>query len=387
MIRIAWLGLLLPLVACAGQLPAPSVTAASSPAACRVGPDGARPIVERGTGGTGGAATRLTERGIGGTGGHAIHGPQDLHLKMRSAERGIGGTGIIGVVTGFGSLCVAGERVALPDDTELRVDDRPGDLDVLRAGQVTAVRTEIVAGGLSARAIDVIHLVVGPVEAVKPGSMQVAGQQVLLEGASGSAVAAKPGTWVAVSGLRQPGGAIAATRIDQAAKGLVLVRGELTQVAGATLIGGLGVRHSGASRLPAGWSVVAVGRLQNGILLVDQIRLDRVTNDPAEYFGPSISSYVVEGYVTPVPGGILVNRTFVAGTDLGVSGLAGRRIVAFQRAANGRLHIIDQLPATRSEPSRGELFTVPPSELTLSPGAVGAGDGDDAPHPAPARKH
>ena len=59
----------------------------------------------RGLGGTGRAATD-EERGLGGTG----HGPDD------DDDRGIGGTGFIGPITGFGSICVNGERIRFDED-------------------------------------------------------------------------------------------------------------------------------------------------------------------------------------------------------------------------------------------------------------------------------
>ena len=90
----------------------PPITTVSTPAAgvCRVGPDGG-PIADKGIGGTGGVA--IADRGIGGTGGPQI------------ADRGIGGTGIIAVISGFASLCLAGQEVALPADTPILLGSEP----------------------------------------------------------------------------------------------------------------------------------------------------------------------------------------------------------------------------------------------------------------------
>ncbi len=149
------------------------------PAVCRIGPDGGRPVADRGIGGTGAPPVQV-------------------------ADRGIGGTGIIGVITGFASVCVAGEEVALPPGV-LRPDRRgPGGAGrpARRAGGGARWRPGR-PGRVAGPRIAVRHVVVGPVDAVGPGTMTVAGQMVAVAGSTGGAVAATPGQWVAVSGLPQ----------------------------------------------------------------------------------------------------------------------------------------------------------------------------------------
>jgi hypothetical protein len=279
---------------------------------------------------------------------------------MHSADRGIGGTGIIGVITGFGSLCVAGEKVALSEHLGVRIDDQPGDVDALRAGQVAAVGATDFFGSLSASSVDILHVAVGRVEAVKPGTIIVAGQRVRLAGATGSATNAKPGAWVAVSGLRDREGDVAATRVDPATPNIVLVRGELVRVAGATRIGGLRLQLPAGANLPGGWSIVVTGHIEAGVLMADSAKLDAAATDPAAYFGPNTRQYVVEGYVTAVPRGYIVNRTFVAGSGIDLIGNNGRQVFVFERGADGRLTVGRQPSVGRNEPSRGDLFNTPP---------------------------
>jgi hypothetical protein len=316
MTRFVWLMMPLALAACVPRQTAPGTASASAgppnPAVCRIGPDGGRP---------------MTDRGIGGTGAPEV----------QTADRGIGGTGIIGVITGFASVCVAGKEVALPDTVAARMDGRPTGLDALRAGQFVAMEATGPADSLQAEQITVRHEVIGPVEAAGPGTMTVAGQPVVLEGAIGSGISAGPGDWVAVSGLREPDGVILATRVDPVPPGPVLVRGELVRIAGTAQIGGLTVLLPEGSDAPAGFPVTVTGRMNGAVLVADSVVLDTVADRPSDYFGPSVTSFVVESYVAVVAGGYLVNRDFVAGSGFGTVGSRGRGIATFSRRSQGGL--------------------------------------------------
>lgn len=340
--RYAWL-LALGLAACSNGSPEPSTIAYTpGPPACRSTLEGGRLVADRGIGGTGApslhrpSSQQTVDRGIGGSGAPAAHAGTDFRLQMQTADRGIGGTGIIGVVTGFGSICLAGQRVEMPDGALVRVDDRPSDLEALRTGQVAAVDAWKVRGALTARSIDILHLVVGPVEATSPGTMTVAGQHVRLASASGPAAGSNAGAWVAVSGLRQPDGTIEATRIDAALPDLVRVRGELVPTYGSTRIGSLGVRLPAGSGLPGGWSVVVTGHLSGGVLIADTAAIDPYEN-PSDYFGPATTKFVVEGYVTAGRGGYFINRLFVPAPGLDPTTPTSRRVLAFERTPDGKI--------------------------------------------------
>ncbi len=318
MTRSAWL-MLLVLAACAPRPAPPAPVAATPPVAsttepsvCRVGPDGARPVADRGIGGTGAPAVQV-------------------------ADRGIGGTGIIGVITGFASVCVAGEEVALPDTVPARIDGQPASLDDLRAGQVVTLEAAGPADALQAQSITVRHMVIGPVQAVGQGTMTVAGQPVSLAQATGSATTAQTGDWVAVSGLRQPDGTILATRIDPAPHGPVLVRGELQRLGGAARIGALTVMLPPGADLPGGFTVTVTGRLQGAVLVADSATRDVAADSPSRYFGPDVTSFVVESYVSVMEGGYWVNHDFIHGSGFGEAGSRGRGIATFTRRPEGGL--------------------------------------------------
>ena len=310
--RAAWLLLALILAACSAKPPPVSTAAAPEPSVCRIGPDGSRPIADRGIGGTGAPASQVTDRGI-------------------------GGTGIIGVITGFASVCLAGQEVALPPGVPAMIDGQPGQLDDLRAGQVVALQAGGGAGALPAQQILVQHAVIGRVEAVGRGTMTVAGQYVFIADATGSATEAKIGDWVAISGLHQTENTIVATRIDPAPPGRVLVRGELIGTYGTLRIGALKVRLLGAGIPPIGWPVIAIGHMDGDALVADTLLRDTVTESPSAYFGPGVSNFIVESYVTVVAGGILVDRDFVTGSGFAGAGSRGRGIATYSRRAGGSL--------------------------------------------------
>jgi hypothetical protein len=254
---------------------------------------------------------------------------------VQTADRGIGGTGIIGVITGFASVCVAGEEVALPANLPATTDGHPSSVDDLRAGQVVAMQAAGPAEALLAREIVVRHVVIGPVQSTGDGVMVVAGQQVVVGDAKGAATYALPGQFVAVSGFREAGGVIFATRIDPAPAGPVLLRGELIRIYGTSQIGSQTIRLPDTT-IPAGFPVVVTGKMEGNVLVADSIARDIADESPVAYFGPSVSNFVVEGYLSVIAGGYLVNRDFVRGEGYRV-GARGRGIARFGREDQGGL--------------------------------------------------
>ncbi len=312
--------------------PAPA-SAAAAPAVCRIGPDGGRPAATQ----QAPAPRRVADRGIGGTGGPA--------QAVRTADRGIGGTGIIAVITGFASICLGGDEVAVDDTTPATQDGAPSRIGALRAGELAIVTAAGPPGALFAQSVAVRHEVIGPVEQFGPDGLRVAGQTVVLGAGVAGQTHPAIGSWVAVSGLQRPDGSIEATRIDPAPAGPVLVHGELKRSLGGAMIGSLPVQLPDGSAAPAGWQVTAAGRLAGGVLVADSVVRDRLADDPAAVFGPNVQQFVVEGYVSSVTGGLLLNRSFLDGN--GASGGQPQRAVAtFRRAAGGGLGAATVRPAT-----------------------------------------
>lgn len=163
-------------------------------------------------------------------GAHAACEPGGMGGTGIRSDGGIGGTGIraegdvgiIGVITGFGSICVNGIEVHYEPDTPVSADGSPASPASLALGQLVAVRA--VGNGAQARARDIriLDAVVGRASAVDPatGELQVAGQRVQLAastvldaGLMGSNLV---GQNVRISGLWRADGALAATRIERA---------------------------------------------------------------------------------------------------------------------------------------------------------------------------
>ncbi len=401
---LALLAALLP-AACAAQHPSSpaAMPRAAEGGVCRLGPGGAPPDaalqaqsdsqrpVDQGIGGTGSPLRHLADavpvdQGIGGTG---------LSPDGDAARPGAAGgrLGVVGVVTGFASVCVDGREIAYDAATSVRLDGAPATAQDLRAGQVVVLDASRGPGSRAA-SIAVRHEVTGPVERLAPGPApglaMVAGQPVRLSDASWGAAALRPGAWVSVSGLRDASGVIQATRIDPHAPGPVSVRGRLVPGAvpgAAPRIGRLAV-HA-ASPVPPGAAdgeVEATGRYADGSLLAASVTPDLLARDPVAYFGAAVDSYLVESFATRTAGGLLTGSGLRAAYH-GPDSLAGdgRRVIALSRAPGGRglvaTAITDVVPQAVSH--------VPPAGASgagAEPGAgAGAGHaGSGAPGPAAA---
>jgi uncharacterized protein DUF5666 len=171
-------------------------------------------------GGIGG--TGIDPGGIGGTG---------------IAPGGIGGTGqraeaevgVLGVITGFASICVNGIEVHFDANTPVALNGDPASAKALGVGQLVSVLA--VGSGTQARAqwIDIVDATVGPVTAVESAGtlLQVNKQRVRIDSTTvlgpglgrTELAAAQVGDTLRVSGLRSADGTIVATRVETAPHG------------------------------------------------------------------------------------------------------------------------------------------------------------------------
>jgi hypothetical protein len=145
------------------------------------------------------------------------------------AESGIGGTGIIGTITGFGSICVNGLEVSFDEETPVEFDGHSGSAASLKVGHLVFVEARGVGQQLAATRISMRSEVRGPVTSVDPatGRIYMLGQTVLADHRTAfpdnstttldeALQSIQPGARVRVSGLRHPDGVIQATRIEAA---------------------------------------------------------------------------------------------------------------------------------------------------------------------------
>ena len=254
-----------------------------------------------GVGGTGQVAQRP---GIGGTG--------------VVAEGGIGGTGIVGIITGFASICVNGVEVHYDPSTPVLRDGQAAPARELAVGQVVAVRAGAVPGTakdqLQAQRIAVIDAAVGPLSRVDPatGELELLGQRATALERS-NLVGLKAGDWVRVSGHRLASGEIRASRVQGlgtglpagAAQGTVAaqVMGPVAAIQGVEVrIGSTPVR---LQALPAGLALgqeLAVSGSWNGRVLQAQ----STVLQPTRAGLGEVREVVLQGYVHAVRGRELV---------------------------------------------------------------------------------
>lgn len=177
-----------------------------------------------GVGGTGIGRLPAQPGGVGGTGSPAARGGVGGTGISDDGAAAPGSLGVVGVIQGFGSVCVNGLEIEYDAGTPVTVNGRPAAAAELALGQVIAVEARPVNGALTARSIAVLRALEGPVTRTEPGAGRVfvMGQPVrvgdrAMQSVPGLRLAAlEPGVVVQVSGLRDAGGEIIASRIDVA---------------------------------------------------------------------------------------------------------------------------------------------------------------------------
>lgn len=233
---------------------------------------------------------RGNDQGIGGTG------------ITRGDDHGIGGTGIVGVIQRFGSIYVNGERVTYASDVPVRIDGEAATTKSLRIGQlVRLVAVRAADGTLVTRSIAVASEVAGPVDVVKGNDLTVLGQKVI---ATGKEARIRPGTLVAVFGLRRTDGVIVASLIEPRKELTERVTGLVERGPDGPRIGGL--RLVGVDPLLVGQRVLIEGRSSQGAIQAVRTRID----DFSDLVGASRLS--IEAYVQRAGANLQFGSGFVA---------------------------------------------------------------------------
>ena len=212
------------------------------------------PYLQDGIGGTGNSP----ESGIGGTGhtpqdgiGGTGHQPQSgIGGTGQKLLKGIGGTGqklaILGVVTGFASICVNGEEVHFEDNTSVTVNGEPANTSSLAVGQIVSIAADKTPKGWTAFSISTNDAVSGSVtKFTAPNRAMIAGQIVnlpreLAAGAGKEQLAV--GQNLRVQGLRLSNGEILATSATLTNSRQIVISGPVQKLANGLLgIGGVEV--------------------------------------------------------------------------------------------------------------------------------------------------
>ena len=248
---------------------------------------------------------RGSDQGIGGTG-------------ITGSDQGIGGTGIVGVIQRFGSIYVNGERIAYAADVPVRIDGEAATPKALRIGQVARVVAQRGANGvLSTTRIEAVSEVIGPIEHARSGELSVLGQKVAW---SGQESWLKPGTHVAVFGLRRTDGVIVASLVQERHDTTTRVTGPLERDrSGGMRIGDL--RLSGVDASLAGQRVQADGHVAQGVMQVARSRAD----DFSDLAGAN--RVLIEAYVRRVGSELQLGSGFVARDNSRFAPSADTRVV------------------------------------------------------------
>ena len=183
--------------------------------------------------------------GIGGTGSPAVGGIGGTGMPVAAATS----VGIVGVISGFASVCVNGVEVHFENTTPISDNGNTSSAQQLAVGQIVSIEANNTPKGLQAKEISVIHALEGPITHIPRGgkSMEVLGQTVAMGpdtriGGRNLAV----GQQVKVSALLGANGMLFATRIQLApglqtssALGQVTLVGKQAKVNGVPVAGTL----------------------------------------------------------------------------------------------------------------------------------------------------
>ncbi|MGH8832102.1 MAG: DUF5666 domain-containing protein, partial [Polaromonas sp.] len=259
---------------------------------------------------------------------------------------GIGGTGIVGVITGFASICVNGVEVHYDAGTPVSADGRAAMARELAVGQVVAVRASGTGAQVAARSIAVIHAAVGPVSRVDTGTgeFELLGQTVRAD-EPGDLSNLKAGDWVQVSGHRLSSGEVAASRIEPIApQAQAQLTGPISQLeAGGFAMYGARISLDKLS-LPGGaqpgTEVSVRGRWDGTRLHAQALEIE-----PTRQGVGRVDSVVLEGYVHALRGRELTlsNSVVTLAPNVQVSGSSGSTLTV-----NQRVHVSGRVGADQS---------------------------------------
>lgn len=197
---------------------------------------------------------------------------------------GMGGTGIVGIITGFASICVLGIEIHYDASTRIKAETSVASATRLAIGQVVAIDAVNVGGRVTARSIVPLYEVSGPVLSTDLAKKRIAvmGQKIDVSGLSGiedaggtrhSLSQIRSGEFVRVSGMRRPDGTVAASRLVRVKTSTASVFGRLRRPSdgSAPTIAGIRVRLPRAANASDGAQVQASGKWSGTELMVAKI--------------------------------------------------------------------------------------------------------------------
>lgn len=240
---------------------------------------------------------REGESGIGGT-GLALPVPSDKQLVKKEEESGIGGTGIVGIISGFGSICVDGVEIHFKENTTITEDGVPTDSNRLALGQTVSILAHTVSDNYYANEIRLLNEVKGQVHAIDTEHhvFEVLGQTVHLP--TNLLEKITTGDYVIVSGNRLNDGSIDAIRVeksDQFIEKLSVIGPVEKEVASGQLYIGkqrIDVADNHLPPLQTGDEVRVQGVLNDNVLHVEAIE-----HNPRWSFSSRVDQLFIQGHV------------------------------------------------------------------------------------------
>ena len=166
-------------------------------------------VCNAGIGGTG-----IQQDGIGGTGNQS----EGVGGTGTQANSGVGGTGIVGVISGFASICVNGLEVHYDTKTSVDIDGVSASIDALNIGQLVAIEASNKGSQLRAQHVSVSHIMIGKIEKVNAvqNTVQIMGQTISLSSNTIGGADLKANQIVKISGLVATNNLVHALRVDLA---------------------------------------------------------------------------------------------------------------------------------------------------------------------------
>ncbi|MEL7167004.1 MAG: hypothetical protein AAGL96_16160 [Pseudomonadota bacterium] len=241
-------------------------------------------------------------------------------------EGGIGGTGIVGVMTGRGSLFINGLRVEIPDGANLTLNGIPVSEDDLLPGVAMTVVAEAREDRFVAARVDAEHPLIGMV-ADTGGVIKINGAPIVMD--PGARTAPVAGQRMAASGVWRADGALQTSLIQPVSGTTDRIAGTVTD-AGQIGMGRIGLTEVAANGLKSGEYAAILGRYENGIFVAQRVQNGRFRA------GTALDQLSVEGYLEPVsdaPGFRIAGLGHSFARSLDLRPYAARRSVFFGRYA------------------------------------------------------
>lgn len=233
--------------------------------------------------------------GIGGTGVTLPVKSESLAQRSREEESGIGGTGIVGIISGFGSICVNGVEIHYDAATPI-VENGITTNANLALGQTVSILATSDAQNYHAQEIHLLHEIKGAVESVDANNeiFHVLGQTVHLPETLLEKIAV--GDKVVISGNRLSDGSVEATRIEK-----------YDTLNTVSLIGSLEMDHSSNHfhignqkiELPQDHTSVKVGDeiSVQGMLKDNVLHVEKIEQSPRWSFSNRVDQLLLQGYI------------------------------------------------------------------------------------------